>query len=174
MNINRFTRTIAAVAVGILLTNAITPATPAAAADSLQRQIDSYLATHPGGTQINATDLSYSSGQFIVTFGRPPAGAAAATTSICPSGWFCFFTDPDYGGLRGKLSSCGWQDLAYWGWDNQVMSAYYNLSTGSVDFLNHVGSGGSHATDTVEFTIGTSRRGAALVMPTADHVNRHC
>jgi hypothetical protein len=57
----------------------------------------------------------------------------------CPSGWFCFYEETDFGNPYGKLSSCGWQSLADFNWSNRVEAAYYNLSTGSASFYESNG-----------------------------------
>jgi hypothetical protein len=91
-------------------------------------------------------------------------------------GWFCFYDNINYGYPRGKLSSCGWQDLATWGWQNRVASAYYQLGNGSTAFLNHV-PGTNHAYDQVLFTIDVVSRGIGDVYPyrdMADYMYRSC
>jgi hypothetical protein len=138
-----------------------------------QSRVDSYLRAHPGGKQINATQVSYNNGAFIVTVPDPANPLAA---SACPSGWFCFYDEPNFEGHRGQLSSCGWQDLAWYGWSDRTYSARYSLSTGTVMFINHAG-GSGHAGDVNLFWVGTSRRELANVSPNhkkADHVRRSC
>jgi hypothetical protein len=142
---------------------------PAAAGVATQRQVDAYLAAHPGGVQINSTEISYSGGAFVVTVVR---AAGTYGTPDCPAGWFCFYDNINFGYPRGKLSDCGWQDLGWWGWRNRTESVHYNLSTGSVVFINETG-----ATDTALFTVSTTRRTIADVSPNrnrADYVFRYC
>ncbi|WP_169789931.1 peptidase inhibitor family I36 protein [Actinoplanes subtropicus] len=132
-----------------------------------QAKIDAWLHQHPGGTQIGARDLSYAGGALIVTLARDPNVRAAAD---CPSGWFCFYDGVNYTYPRGKLSSCGWQNLATWAWQNRIESVHYNMSTGTVAFLNETGT-----TDTVLFTAGTNHRTIADVGTNrnkADYVSR--
>lgn len=164
---------IAAIAAGVILWGAQAPAT-ARPATGVQAQITAYLAATPGGTQINATEVSYSGGRFIVTFGLP--AATAALVANCPWGWFCFYDQPDYAGMRGRLSDCGWQDLADWNWNDRTVSAYYNMGSGYVRFLDHLAGETTHTKDPVLFTISTTTRGIRLVpYPNrADHVNRYC
>ncbi|MFC7245304.1 peptidase inhibitor family I36 protein [Catellatospora aurea] len=175
---HRIARALAIAAATAALSVPPTAALAAAPEPTLQHQIDGYLAAHPGGTQINATEISYSQGKFVVTFGTRPnrAAAAAGPVADCPSGWFCFWDQPDYAGLRGRLSSCGWQDLATWDWNDRTMSAYYAMGSGSAQFLNHAAGTSAHTRDTVLFTISTSKRGLRLVPSPgmADHVNRIC
>jgi hypothetical protein len=131
-----------------------------------QTKVDAYLAGHPGGVQTGPRDISYG-GALIVTVSRDISAAAVAD---CPSGWFCFYDTVSYGYPRGRLSSCGFQDLGTWGWRNRVESVHYNMSSGTVAFLNEAG-----ATDTVLFTAGTTRRTIADVNPNrnkADYVSR--
>jgi hypothetical protein len=138
---------------------------------SLQGRVDAYLNAHPGGKQINASQISYRDGTFIVTV--PVNGAAA---SACPSGWFCFYDQPNFGGYRGQLSSCGWQDLAWYDWSDRTHSARYSLDRGNVMFINHA-VGASHSNDVDLFWVGVSRRELANVSPEhrmADHVHRSC
>jgi hypothetical protein len=128
-----------------------------------------YLAAHPGGTPINATEIAYPGG-LIVTV-TPPAGQLVAAAD-CPPGWFCFYDGVNFGYPRGRLSDCGFQDLATWGWTNRTESVHYNMSTGSVAFYNHTSGG-----DTRLFTISTSRRTDNDVSPyrnQADRVYRFC
>ncbi|MEU4569448.1 hypothetical protein [Micromonospora sp. NPDC023956] len=120
---------------------ALVPAPPASAGPdpagpgpvALDQEMRSYLAWHPGGTPINADEISYDGGAFVVTL-RRPVGTYGAD---CPSGWFCFYDWPYYGYPRGRLSSCGKQNLANWGWQYRAASAHYNLASGSVTFQYH-------------------------------------
>lgn len=70
-------------------------------------------------------------GALVVTLDAPVGSYAAAD---CPYGWFCFYDLPNFGYPRGKLSSCGWQNLANWSWQFRVESAHYNLDSGYVAF----------------------------------------
>lgn len=145
------------------------PAGPASAApDPVPAQVAAYLAAHPGGRQISATDIEYG-GVFVVTVVRP-AGALAAPD--CPAGWFCFYDRTNFNYPRGKLSDCGDQDLGRWGWRNRTESVHYNISSGKATFINESG-----ATDTSLFTVSSSRRTIADVSPhrnKADYVYRYC
>ncbi|MEV8517054.1 peptidase inhibitor family I36 protein [Dactylosporangium sp. NPDC051484] len=105
----------------------------AAAAAPVGSDVAAYLTAYPGGRPVGGSDISYAGGSFVVTVTAPRQQTALVD---CPSGWFCFYDRPDYGYPRGKLSSCGWQSLASWGWQDRVESAYYNLSRGSVQFLD--------------------------------------
>jgi hypothetical protein len=137
----------------------------------LQREVAAYLTSHPGGRQINTTDIAYGNGAFIVSV--VPAAPRVGTAALdCPSGWFCFYDGVNYGYPRGKLSDCGFQDLGTWGWRNRTDSVQYNLSTGSVTFINETG-----ATDTSLFSVSTTKRTIADVSPNrnqADYVYRSC
>ncbi|MFB9446443.1 hypothetical protein Dvina_27215 [Dactylosporangium vinaceum] len=104
----------------------------AAAAVPVAADTAAYLTAHPGG-RIAGGDILYGGGTFVVTLHAPPRADALVD---CPSGWYCFYDRPDYGYPRGKLSDCGWQSLAWWGWQDRVESAFYNLSRGSVQFLD--------------------------------------
>jgi hypothetical protein len=145
----------------------------ATAPSAVQRQIDQHLTAYPGGQQISETEISYAGGKFVLTFERPIGILAAAD---CPAGWFCFYDGINYGYPRGQLSSCGWQDLYNWGWHDRTEAVHYNLSSGSVSFLNH-GSVPSHSSDTYLFSVSASYRTDNDVSPyrnRADHVNRYC
>jgi hypothetical protein len=158
-------RPLTAVICAVFTLIVVTNPTPAAGA--------SYLAAHPGGTLINDNEISYGGGVFVVTL-SPPAHALGAPD--CPLNWFCFYDRTDFGYPRGKLSSCGWQDLATWGWQDRTESAHYNLSSGYVVFINHAG-GTGHANDYPLFTVSAANRALADVTPyrnMADHVDRHC
>jgi hypothetical protein len=148
---------------------AVAPGTATAA--PVQHSVDAYLASHPGGHQIGATEVEYGNGAFIVTV-VPSTPRIAAAAPDCPAGWFCFYDGANFGYPRGKLSDCGWQDLGTWGWRNRTDSVQYNLSTGSVVFINETG-----ATDTSLFSVGTTKRTIADVSPNrnqADYVYRYC
>lgn len=69
----------------------------------------------------------------------PPADTTTLAAVTCPSGWFCFHEEADFGNPRGKLSSCGWQNLATYDWTNRIDAAYYNLSAGSASFYESNG-----------------------------------
>ena len=157
--------------VAALLALLASAAVPQAAAGA--DPVEEYLAKYPGGVRINATEISYGGGIFVVTVTR---GTGVQASPDCPSGWFCFYEDINYGYPRGKLSSCGWQDLAWWSWHDRTESVHYNLSTGSVSFLNHA-PGTSHANDTHLFDVSTSLPTRPDVSPyrnMADHVYRFC
>lgn len=151
--------------------------TSAGRAAALQRQVDAYLAAHPGGKQINETEIAYGGGAFIVAVAPAPGGSGAAGDVVtlaspdCPSGWFCFYDGVNFTYPRGRLSDCGWQDLGWWGWRNRTESAHSNTS-GTVYFLGETGD-----TDTIYFSVSPSRRSIADVSPNrnrADYVYRQC
>jgi hypothetical protein len=104
------------------------------AESSVQTQIDAQLAAYPGGKQINATEIAYDGGRFVITFARPPQSVAG--TPDCPSGWYCIYDGIDFTYPRGKLSDCGWVDLTWYGWNNRTESVQYNISTGSTSFTD--------------------------------------
>jgi hypothetical protein len=135
----------------------------------IQREVDAYLVANPGGRQINATEIAYDDGAFVVTV-VPEAGILGVPD--CPSGWFCFYDGINYGYPRGKLSDCGWQDLGWWGWRNRTESVHYNMASGSVTFINETGS-----VDTSLFSVDTVHRTISDVYPNrnkADYVYRFC
>jgi hypothetical protein len=145
-------------------TAVLTLAAPASAAP-VRPEVAGYLAVHPGGRLMNGNDISYAGGRFVVTVVAPRQESALVD---CPSGWYCFYDRPAYGYPRGKLSSCGWQSLAAWGWQDRVESAYYNLSSGSVQFLDY---------GFPLFQIGVGARAIADVSPyrnRATEVYRYC
>jgi len=158
------------------------PAAPAAAANGetaaaaidAQIAVNAQLAAAPGGKQISPTEVSYAGGAFVVTVVRTDNTSVGAD---CPPGWFCFYDRVNYGYPRGKLSSCGWQDLAWWAWNDRTESAHYNLSTGSVSFINH-GMWTDHSDDRVVFSVGAGNRYLSDVgsgnRNIADHVYRFC
>lgn len=158
----------------VLLSAALVPGAPAAAEPpALSPPARAYLAAHPGGVPINDNQISYGDGRFIVTVAAP-AGTLAAPD--CPSGWFCFYDRTNFGYPRGQLSDCGWQDLAWWGWHDMVESVHYNISSGSVTFVDHA-PGTTHARDRPIFSVSSTRRVLADVAPyrnQADHVYRYC
>jgi hypothetical protein len=154
-------------AVALLVSPGVAPAAGSPA--DPQHLVDAYLASHPGGTQINATEIAYDGGRFVVTVART---IGTLGSPDCPSGWFCFYETVNYGYPRGKLSDCGWQDLGWWGWRNRTESVHYNLSTGSTTFIDETGD-----VDTALFTVSPTKRAIADVTPNrnkADYVYRSC
>lgn len=121
----------------LVLLGTATVAAPAAAAPVTPGAV-SYLAGHPGGKIVGANEISYDDGRFVVTI-APPTNRPAQTDGYvdCPRGWFCFYDRADYGYPRGKLSSCGPQSLTYYGWQDRVESAYYNIDRGQVWFYDY-------------------------------------
>ncbi len=164
-------RWLAPLAIVALALSLLAAAPSYGASDQVQRSVDAYMASHPGGHQISATDVSYGNGKFIVTVVKLKSQITPAALD-CPSGWYCFYDYVNFGYPRGKLSDCGWQDLGTWGWRNRTDSVQYNLSVGSVVFINETGS-----TDTALFSVSTSKRTIANVDPyrnQADYVYRYC
>lgn len=169
----RVRRATVVVATAFTLLTLLTAAGTGSRVDTRMDPVDAYLAQHPGGTRINDNEISYGDGRFIVTVTRPAGTQAAAD---CPSGWFCFYDRINFGYPRGRLSDCGWQDLAWWGWQDETEAAHYNLATGTVWFINH-GAGTSHTSDQRLFDLGVGLRTRADVAPyrnMADHVYRFC
>lgn len=121
-------------------------------------------------TQATPTEPSYPSATstgHIASAGREPSAALALAT--CPSGWFCFYDEAGFGQPYGKLSSCGWQNLATWGWQNRIDAAYYNLPKGSAAFYESSG--------TFLFQVSATNRSLSDVYPLqnrADKVYRSC
>jgi hypothetical protein len=159
------------VAAALLLTSTTDPARAADLDTGLdiQHLVDAYLANHPGGRQINATEIAYGDGDgdFIVTVVRPVGTLAGPD---CPSGWFCFYEYTFYRYPRGKLSDCGLQDLREWSWRNRTESVHYNMSSGSVTFIDENG-------PTALFWVGTSKRtigDVGVYRNRADFVYRSC
>lgn len=149
---------------GFVLVALATAAAPATAAP-VEPGVAEYLAEHPGGKLTGGNEISYDGGRFVVTI-APPEHTTALVD--CPSGWFCFYDRPDFGYPRGKLSSCGWQSLATYGWQDRVESAYYNLNRGAVQFFEF-GNG--------LFSVGVGYRAASYVgagMNRATDVYRYC
>ncbi|MET7419824.1 peptidase inhibitor family I36 protein [Dactylosporangium sp. NPDC005555] len=158
-----------ALTLAFLVVTAVTAVAAPAAAAPVSPGAASYLADHPGGTVVGANEISYDGGRFVVTL-VPPVQDPAHTNAYvdCPKGWFCFYDRPDFGYPRGKLSSCYWQSLATYGWQDRVESAYYNLDRGAVQFFDY-GRG--------MFTVGVGYRSIAYLgsdMNRATDVYRYC
>ncbi|MBB5867193.1 hypothetical protein F4553_000572 [Allocatelliglobosispora scoriae] len=165
---------IATVVLSLTAPPAPAQAAPTPAPHSAQELIDDYLAAAPGGVQIGPNEISYDGGKFVVTLTRPRSSLAA--TADCPSGWFCFYDGVNYTYPRGKLSDCGWQDLAWWGWHDRTESVHYNFSSGSVSYLNHR-TQPDHSDDLFLFSVSSANKTDADVTPyrnMADHVYRNC
>lgn len=119
-------------------------------------------ATYAGGTR--AVD------HHLATTAMVPEVSPRAVAD-CPAGWFCFYDGRNYTGHRGKLSSCGYQDLATYGWNNRIESVYYDMRNGRVTFYN------DGPTDTALFTVSVATPGDTDVSPhrdKADYVYRAC
>src|SRR4051794_7726359 len=86
----------------VMATQALPAMAAARTPADAQTKITAYLAGHPGGTQINAREISY--GALIVTVTNDIGATAVAD---CPSGWFCFYEGINYTYPRGKLAGCG-------------------------------------------------------------------
>lgn len=148
---------------------AVSAPTPALAANAAgaqhRREVAAYLAVHPGGTAISDNEISYQGGALVVTLRRP---ARTTGTADCPWGWYCFYEWPDFGYPRGRLSSCGWQNLATWSWQYRIESAHYNLSSGYVSFYYY---------DQWLFDVGAGNRVRSDAYPyrnRANYVYRYC
>jgi hypothetical protein len=151
------------------------PAQPGVKIQDIQDLIDEHLLLYPGAVQTGLFQITYSNPTFVMDW--LPIDLGINGLPDCPSGWFCFYTYTNYGYPRGKLSSCGWQDLAQWGWQNRVESAHYHMSSGSVSFINHASGESTHNFDVYAFGVGTSQTTLADSYPyrnTADHVQRYC
>ena len=140
----------------------------------LQRQVDLQLKLAPGGRQTAANEVSYAGRRFVVTFAEPGAVKLAAAAD-CPSGWFCFYDNVNFGYPRGKLSSPDWQDLSWWGWQDRTESTHNNTGK-NVTYLGHYDAGNTgngHRLD-VPFWVDAPYSARASVSPrnAADHVNR--
>ncbi|WP_344055000.1 peptidase inhibitor family I36 protein, partial [Planotetraspora silvatica] len=98
----------------------------------LRDQIALQMKIAPGGKQTSLNEVSYDNGKFVVTYALPGQQVALGVAD-CPSGWFCFYDNINFGYPRGKLSSCGTQDLATWGWRNRI-SSVDNSTTNSVEY----------------------------------------
>jgi hypothetical protein len=146
-------------------------ASAAAQPSSTQPAVAAYLAAHPGGRQISPSDIAYANGAFIVTVVRA-AGAKAAAD--CPRNWFCFYDRVNFGYPRGRLSSCGWQDLGKYGWQNRTEAVHVNLPS-KVSFLYH-GSAADHSADSTAFSIGPFKSDSDVgsARNRTDHVYRFC
>lgn len=115
----------------------------ATSAAELQRQVKLQLKLYPGGVQTGANEVSYDGGAFVITFAQPAdarsaSGVGILGTADCPSDSFCFYDYTDFGYPRGRLSSCGPQDLSQYGWNDRAESQHNNSWDG-VSFFNHIG-----------------------------------
>jgi hypothetical protein len=163
---------LAAAAALIVISDTPSLAGPSPRPDRVQQEVDAYRLSHPGGKQISATEISYRGGAFIVAVVRP---ANTPDGADCPSGWFCFYDGTNFVYPRGRLSSCGWQDLSWYGWSDRTESAHYNLASGQVWFIDH--SGADHSDDTPLSHVDADVRARYDMAPhrnMADHVYRYC
>jgi hypothetical protein len=163
----------AALVLAFIYVNAIADCPPAFSA--VAPRVTAYIAAHPGGVPLGGNEISYDGGALIVSVGPTP-GIHPLAVADCTPGWFCFYEHTGYGYPRGRLSSCGWQNLATWGWQDRIESVYDNQSSGSVAFIHHT-PGTSHSQDSVIFSVSVNFRGIADVRPyrdMADYVYRYC
>jgi Peptidase inhibitor family I36 len=147
---------------------------PATNMQELQQQIDLQLKLAPGGKQTSVNEVSYDGGRFVVTYALPNAITGYPD---CPSGWFCFYDGYNWGYPRGRLSSCGWQDLAWWGWNDRTNSI--DNSTGSwIQYIQHWDYGNPANGHRYDYTLFWNDPWAAyssVPYPNmADHVSRYC
>ncbi|MEV4513721.1 peptidase inhibitor family I36 protein [Dactylosporangium sp. NPDC049525] len=146
-------------------------------AAQLQRKIDLQLKLAPGGTQISANEVSYNNGQFVVTYALPNSIQAVQAAADCPSNWFCFYDGANFTYPRGKLSSCGWQDLGAYGWADRT-SSVDNGSGSQIIFINHYDQGNpnnGHIHDVELFRVNNWSQKSTLPSTAddaANHVNR--
>ncbi|MEU0154387.1 hypothetical protein [Micromonospora fulviviridis] len=164
---SRARRILLAAVLAWLLAILCTPTAALAENTAHQRQLADYLAAHPGGTVVNDNEISYQGGRFVVTLRRAEVGTTA--TADCPWGWYCFYEWPNFGYPRGRLSSCGWQNLATWSWQYRVESAHYNLGSGYVSFYYYF--------DQRLFDVGAGNRVRSDASPYrnwANYVYRYC
>lgn len=147
----------------------------ATTARELQRQIDLQLELAPGGKQTAPNEVSYDGGRFVVTYALP--GAHVQAGPDCPSGWFCFYDGRLWGYPRGKLSDCGWQDLATYGWSDRTESLHNNTHH-IIDYFNHWDFGnpanGHYYDYSLFYNPAHSWYGSVPSPNMADHVIRRC
>lgn len=140
-----------------LMVSPVTTAPTALAADDderrirLQDEMDAYLTTYPGGSQISDNALTYLDGEVVIVFPVPdsrvaPSGLGSnvrdtelarrvqaqvtSSSSVygCPGGgWYCFYTDSNFGGRRLQFFSTCADFAADWGFNNSV-SAWVNTN----------------------------------------------
>ena len=142
--------------------------------EELKAQINLQLKVAPGGKQTGVNEVSYDNGRFVVTYAMPNT---IDGTPDCESGWFCFYDNTYWGYPRGKLSDCGWQDLARWGWHDRTESV--DNSTGSsIQYIQHRDYGNPANGHSYDYTLFWNDPWAAIsTVPyrnQADHVRRWC
>jgi len=147
---------------------------PATNMQELQQQISLQLRLAPGGTQTSVNEVSYDGGKFVVTYALPNTITGSPD---CPGGWFCFYDNNNWGYPRGKLSSCGWQDLGQYGWSDRTQSL--DSSIGSwVEYINHWDYGDPANGHYYDYTLFWNDPWAAYSSVSypnmADHVYRYC
>lgn len=77
--------------------------------------------------------------------GNPSAMSTAATVGVvpqatvrgCPSGWFCFYKDANFGGPRLQSQQCGLLNLTTFGFNDQI-SSWVNNTSSSVDVFGDI------------------------------------
>ncbi|MBO2455035.1 peptidase inhibitor family I36 protein [Actinomadura barringtoniae] len=146
---------------------------------TVQAQIDRQLLQLPGGDQINAHEVSYGEGKFVIGAGEP--GYRDAAAADCPTGWICFYSHKDFGWPRARLAACGWSDLGWWDWNDRIESVRNNTGS-AVRFINHddhFNPANRHRFDRTLFSVGPHQAlavvpGTATPPDQADHVSRGC
>jgi hypothetical protein len=156
----------------LLLSAAPTAAPTAFAANDderairLQNDMDAYLTQYPGGTQVSDNALAYRNGDVVIVFPAPDSRTAppklgnnvrdtylaqrlrqqmSVVSAVygCPDGgWYCFYSDSNFGGRRYQfLNTCS-DYASNWGFSN-VTSSWVNTNPYSQiltwDYLNGPG-----------------------------------
>jgi hypothetical protein len=149
-------------------------AAPSPSAPTVQSKVDAEMAAHPGGKQTGPNQITYAGGLIVTVV--PPSPNTTQPKPDCPAGWFCFYDFVSFGYPRGQLSSCGWQDLATWKWQDRTESVHNNLPGGSVVYINHAAGTSAHGSDVRLFEVGARQSIADLGgnKNIADHVYRYC
>jgi hypothetical protein len=77
-----------------------------------------------------------------------PAVAATSTQAVpnatingCPSGFYCFYQDANFGGRRVQFQSCGTQNLTDFGFNDEA-SSWVNNTNSSWDVFKDINRGG--------------------------------
>lgn len=96
------TRMIAALLLGGALLVASGPAA-SATDDSLQSRIDAVLEEFPGGVQIAPDQVSWESGEVILTL---EGAATPFSVGNCATGAFCAYTGSSLSGTRLQFTNC--------------------------------------------------------------------
>lgn len=102
----------------------------------LQARVDAVLAEYPGGVQIGPNEVSWESGDVILTLAPENGDIASRAVGSCNSGSFCAYTGYSLSGSKLSFTSCTTHSTTVLGAVRSVANA---RSSGSIKAKNSGG-----------------------------------